>query len=262
MTDYSIQSIPKSRMATIDVCELGRRKHHIAALLEIDVTESRTKIRKYRQQHTEKTSFTAWMLKAVSETISKHSSVAAYLKGNDKLQIFTDVNLSVVVEKDHGGHKVPFPVVIEKAQAKNMVEIGREIEAAKVRETDKDSIVLQRRSSRMERLYYHLPGLFRRTVWRFLLRHPGLIFPKMGNVAVTSLGGVGKVNGWFIPLSVHPVCFGFGSVLKKPLVVNDRVEIREVMNLTVLLDHDVVDGAPMTRFISDLTKNIESGLFL
>jgi len=34
------------------------------------------------------------------------------------------------------------------------------------------------------------------------------------------------------------------------------------MNITVLMDHDVIDGASMARFINELTKNIETGIFL
>ena len=82
----------------------------------------------------------------------------------------------------------------------------------------------------------------------------------MGNVAFTSIGMMGKVNGWFIPISVHPICFGVSSMIKKPAVIDDKIEIREMLNMTILLDHDVIDGAPMARFVSDLTKNVESGL--
>lgn len=32
--------------------------------------------------------------------------------------------------------------------------------------------------------------------------------------------------------------------------------------MTVLMDHDATDGIPMARFISDLTENIEKGVFL
>lgn len=84
----------------------------------------------------------------------------------------------------------------------------------------------------------------------------------MGNVSITSVGMMGKIHGWFIPISVHPVCFGIGSVVKKPVVVNDKIEIREILYMTVLIDHDVIDGAPMARFISDLSKNIENGMYL
>jgi len=30
-------------------------------------------------------------------------------------------------------------------------------------------------------------------------------------------------------------------------------------DMTILVDHDVIDGAPMVRFLDDLTKYIESG---
>jgi pyruvate/2-oxoglutarate dehydrogenase complex dihydrolipoamide acyltransferase (E2) component len=82
----------------------------------------------------------------------------------------------------------------------------------------------------------------------------------MGNVAFTSIGMIGKVNGWFIPISVHPICFGISSIAKKPIVIGDKIEIREILNMTILIDHDVIDGSPMARFISDLSSNIEKGL--
>ena len=71
----------------------------------------------------------------------------------------------------------------------------------------------------------------------------------------------GPFNGWIIPTSVHPLSFGIGSVLKKPAVIADEIKIREILNMTILVDHDVIDGAPMVRFLNDLTKFIESGEF-
>jgi pyruvate/2-oxoglutarate dehydrogenase complex dihydrolipoamide acyltransferase (E2) component len=63
-------------------------------------------------------------------------------------------------------------------------------------------------------------------------------------------------------VSIHPICFAIGSTLKKPGVINDRIEIREYLYMTVLVDHDVVDGAPAVRALSKLTKLIESGFGL
>jgi pyruvate/2-oxoglutarate dehydrogenase complex dihydrolipoamide acyltransferase (E2) component len=81
----------------------------------------------------------------------------------------------------------------------------------------------------------------------------------MGNIAITSIGMLGKASGWFIPISVHPICFGIGKITKKPMVINDQIEIREILNITVLLDHDVADGSQMVKFISELSENIEKG---
>jgi pyruvate/2-oxoglutarate dehydrogenase complex dihydrolipoamide acyltransferase (E2) component len=40
--------------------------------------------------------------------------------------------------------------------------------------------------------------------------------------------------------------------------VEDRIEPREILNLTVAFDHDVVDGAPAARFVERLVDLIES----
>jgi hypothetical protein len=59
-----------------------------------------------------------------------------------------------------------------------------------------------------------------------------------------------------------PLSFGIGSVLKKPVVIDNEIRIREILNMTILVDHDVIDGAPMVRFLNDLTKYIESGALI
>ena len=261
MAGYRIEKFPKTRIATIDVCEIGQQKHHIAAMIEIDVSESREKIKKHKVAGN-RISFTAWLVKAISLTIKDYELVAAYLKGNREVVIFNEIIISMVVEKDLNGQKVPVPLLIEKANERSIESITTQISNAKNSKLEDSDIVLQKESSRMEKLYYLLPGFMRRYVWRYLLKHPKLAFSKMGNVAITSVGMFGKVNGWFIPKSVHPICFGIGSVIKKPVVIDNRIEIREMLNMTILLDHDVVDGVMMARFISNLTGNIEKGIDL
>lgn len=92
-----------------------------------------------------------------------------------------------------------------------------------------------------------------------MLGNPEFAYRKMGNVLITSVGMIGKINGWFIHKSVHPISFGIGSILKKAVVIDNEIRIREILNMTILVDHDVIDGAPMVRFLNDLTKYIESG---
>ena len=47
MTDSKIKSFPLTRIATNDICTIGLRKHHIATMLEIDVTEARERIKQH-----------------------------------------------------------------------------------------------------------------------------------------------------------------------------------------------------------------------
>lgn len=261
MTNFKIHKFPKTRVATIDVCEIGMKKHHIAAMLEFDVTEARDKIRSYKR-NVGKISFTAWIIKVISFTVKRHESAAAYLKGKRRIVIFEDINISMIVEKESAGQKVPIPLIIEKANERSIESITNQITDAKSEVLSQRDIVLQSKTSKLESLYYYLPGFIRRFVWKSMLRHPSFIYSKMGNVAITSIGMMGSINGWFIPKSIHPICFGICSIVKKPAVVNDKIEIREMLNMSILIDHDVIDGAPMARFIRELSSNIEKGLFL
>jgi pyruvate/2-oxoglutarate dehydrogenase complex dihydrolipoamide acyltransferase (E2) component len=261
MTGYRIQKFPRSRIATIDVCALSQSKHHVTGFIEIDVSDARDKIKRYKREKG-RISFTAWLVKAISLTVREHDSVAAYLVGSRRIAIFDDINVSIIVEKRVNNQRVPIPLVIEKADKKSIESITKQITDAQNEVLTEQDIVIQARSTRMEQIYYLLPSFARRMAWRFMMKRPSFLFGKMGNVAITSLGMMGNINGWFIPKTIHPVCFGIGSIIKKPVVVGDSVQIREMLNITVLVDHDVIDGAPIARFINDLTKNIRDGLGL
>lgn len=261
MAENKTITFPKSRIATNDVCAIGKQKHHITALIEVDVTESREKLKQYRSEKS-RISFFAWLIKTITSSIKDFENVASYLKGKRKLIVFKDINVSVAVEKTIEGNKVPIPLVIEKANEKSMETITLQIRDAKEKNlTDKD-IVLQKRSSRLERIYYLFPGFIRRYIWFYLIRHPHFAFNKMGNVAITSVGMLGKTSAWFVPISVHPICLGIGDIIKKPAVVNDEIEIREILHMSILLDHDVVDGMEMAKFVKKMVENIEKGIGL
>lgn len=259
MTNYKIHKFPQSRIATIDICEIGKRKHHVAGLIELDISKTRNKIKEYNKHNNNKISFTAWIISVISNTIKKYETPSSYLKGKNKLMIFENINVSIIVEKDLNGQKVPIPLIIEKANEISIEAISKQINDAKNKQVINKDIVLQKKTDRFERIYYLFPGFIRRYVWKYILRHPKLSFKKMGNVAITSIGMMGQIKGWFVPISIHPICFGLSSIIKKPTVIDDKIEIREMLNMTILLDHDVIDGAPMARFISELSKNIENG---
>jgi len=255
---YSYKKIARSRIATFDIFAVGLLKHHVTAILEFDVTDSRRKLQEMRRSGIN-ISFNAWLIKIISSVVLMHKESAAYLSGKRRLVIFDDINISILVEKNINGEKVPIPLVIKKTNEKSAVEINSEIIQAKGHELTGDDIVLNRKSTRSERIYYVLPGFLRRSAWRIMLKNPRFAYNNMGNVVVTSVGMMGKINGWFMHKSVHPLSFGIGSVLKKPVVIDNQVKVREVLNMTILCDHDVIDGAPMVRFLNDLTRFIEGG---
>jgi pyruvate/2-oxoglutarate dehydrogenase complex dihydrolipoamide acyltransferase (E2) component len=227
-------------------------------MLEFDVTDSRKKLKDLRKSGIN-VSFNGWMIKVISSVLQKYPEASAFLYNKRKLIIFNDINISILVEKKIGVSRVPIPLVIEKTNFKSALDITMEIENAKKQELSDNDIILSKKSTFSENLYYQLPGFLRRTIWKIMLRNPECAYKKMGNVVITSVGMMGRINGWFIHKSVHPLSFGIGSILKKPVVIDNEIRIREILNMTILVDHDVIDGVPMVKFLNDLTKSIESG---
>jgi pyruvate/2-oxoglutarate dehydrogenase complex dihydrolipoamide acyltransferase (E2) component len=58
---------------------------------------------------------------------------------------------------------------------------------------------------------------------------------------------------------MHSLFLIVGGVAWKPTVFEGRIQPREMLSLTIGLDHDVVDGAPAARFVRRLVDLIESG---
>ena len=254
---YRSQAIPNSRIATFDVFAMGMKKHHVSALLEVDVTLGREKLRELRRKGGN-VSLNAWLIKCICEAVQKHPEAAAFKASKRKLLLFDNLNVAFMVEKVNQQQKVPLPMLLEHANQKSIQEITVEIDSAKEQHAPNDTVVLNRKTAWYEQLYYGLPGFCRRTIWKVMLSNPRFAYRKMGNVVVTSLGMIGNLNGWFLHRSVHPLSFGIGAIIKKPVVNNTEIAVREILNLSVLMDHDVLDGAPMVRFVKDLTRIIES----
>jgi pyruvate/2-oxoglutarate dehydrogenase complex dihydrolipoamide acyltransferase (E2) component len=49
-----------------------------------------------------------------------------------------------------------------------------------------------------------------------------------------------------------------GGISQKPGVHEGKIAIREVLDLTVSIDHDVVDGAPAARFVNSFRTLLEA----
>ena len=82
-------------------------------------------------------------------------------------------------------------------------------------------------------------------------------------MAVTAVGMFAGGGGFAItPSAVMSLEVVVGGMSQRPRVVDDHIEARDVLDLTVVVDHNVVDGAPATRFAADLRKLVESAAVL
>ncbi|NLW91261.1 MAG: dehydrogenase [Syntrophomonadaceae bacterium] len=260
---YHIENFPASRLATIDIGAASKMKHHIKALIELDVTEARKMIREKKKQNPN-ISFNSWIIKCISKTVEEYKDIHSIRKGKRKKVLFDDVDISIMIEREIQGEKVPLPYVIRKTNEKSISEIFEEIKAGQSQSIKGEGnyVLGEKKNGYMMKLYYFMPDFVRKIVWRKIIGSPFFTKQNMGTVIITSVGMVGKINGWIIPTSVHPLSFGIGSIIKKPGVIDDKIVVRDYLYMTVSVDHDVIDGAPAVRALSRLTKLIESGFGL
>ncbi|KAA3609196.1 MAG: dehydrogenase [Calditrichaeota bacterium] len=261
MEKFTLFNFPKSRRATFDVGKIGSKKHHIVGLLEVDITNAKRRIKDSKNSGN-KISFTSWFVKAVATSVheSNYSHAIRYKK--DKLISFEEVDISIPVEREINGVKVPIATIIRNASQKTIEEIHTDIQKsvkAKI-ENENDYVLTERKDKSSTGLFFLLPQWMRLIVWKRILKNPFSIKKNMGTVIVTNVGMFGSFAGWIIPKSIHNLCIGIGSIIDKPWVVNDQIEIRKILHLTVLFDHDAIDGAPATRFTQCLVKNLENAI--
>lgn len=256
---------PSSRQLTFDLGKIGLGKHHVKALLEVDVTEAR-RIIKQNRHIGKKISFTAWLIKTIADCIALHPPIAGvnHAKKN-KVLVFNEVDISIVVEKNVNGVPVPLPYVIRKADQKTLGEIQEEIESAKSQEVsgEGDYVLGEEYSTTGMRLFVKLPQWLRLILMRmFVLNNPQRVKNMMGTVMLTTAGMVGHTRGWIIPFSMHPLCLALGSLNEQAAVYRGEIQKREILHLTLLIDHDAIDGVPAARFVDDLVKKLQSGFGL
>jgi len=49
---------------------------------------------------------------------------------------------------------------------------------------------------------------------------------------------------------------------QRPRIVDGQIAIRDVLDLTLVIDHNVVDGAPAARFAAEFRALLESAAVL
>ncbi|HLN66491.1 MAG TPA: 2-oxo acid dehydrogenase subunit E2 [Streptosporangiaceae bacterium] len=82
---------------------------------------------------------------------------------------------------------------------------------------------------------------------------------RVGTVAATAVGMFAGGAGFGITaltvMSLHVIV---GGMSQRPRVVDGQVIVRDVLDLTLAIDHNVVDGAPAARFGAEFRALLES----
>lgn len=160
------------------------------------------------------------LVRVVSSALMEHLDINSSLKDNE-IEVYGNVNMGIAVATERG-LVVP---VLRNANQKTLLEIAREsaILIGKVRE--------------------------------------GKIGPdelSFGTFTITNMGSFGL--NLFTPIINPPesAILGVGKLEKRVVVADeDKIAIRSLMNLCLVFDHRVVDGAPAARFLGKIKEILE-----
>jgi 2-oxoglutarate dehydrogenase E2 component (dihydrolipoamide succinyltransferase) len=199
-----------------------RTSAHVYSVFEVDYS----RVEHLRRQHKAdyerqgaKLTFTAFIAKALVDTLRRHPSLNASIDG-DSVVYRAGVQLGIAVALENG-LIVP---VIKDAGEKSLLGLARAIQ----------DVADRARAKKLNPDEVH-----------------------GGTFTLTNPGGYGAQFGLPIINQPQVAILGVGTIEKRPVVIDDMIGIRLRGYLAMGFDHRLVDGAAADQFLADLKHYLE-----
>lgn len=197
---------------------------HAWMMVEVDATD----LVKTRQHHKSSfkqnegynLTFFAFFVKAVAEGLKKYPMLNSTWAG-DEIKIHKDINISIAVASED---KLYVPV-IKNADDKSIKGIAREIND------------LATRGRKHKLTFQDMQG---------------------GTFTVNNTGSFGSVSSMGIINHPQAAILQVESIVKRPVVVNDMIGIRDMVNLSLSIDHRILDGLMAGEFLKYVKERLQS----
>jgi len=256
---YHLVEFPPERRGMAAFQELKAGRHNMYALLEVDVTLPRKFIEDFKAKTGEQLSFTGYLISCLARAVDEDKAIQACRKGGHQLVMFEDVDVGFMIELKKGEKNLLTAHVIRAANRKTFWEIHQEIRTVQSGQEPTSEQKASWFRSAMQ-LPWPLSVLFKALFLMIVRRNPTIVTSMAGTVGISSVGMFGKGHaGWGIAIGSHGLDLVVGGTARKLVEVEGRIESREFLSLTIIFDHDVIDGAPAARFTRQLVELIESG---
>ena len=260
MSSYTKIPFSLERKQIVDFLRIAKAKHTAYVILEIDITGIRENIRLARRKHKKAVSLTGYLLHCFAQSVADDKMIQAYRKGNN-LVIFDDVDVSTMIERNLNGVHIPVSYVLRKANEKTAFQITEEINKAKESSSDDliDSPEMQKRKRLIE--IVKRVGFLRRWFLKRMFKDPFLKKKFNGTVGFSSMGMFTyNIGGWVIPITPQVLTVMVGGIRELAGYEGDELIKKELIDLSISMDHDILDGAQTARFIEKFRKYISAGL--
>ncbi|TFV88899.1 2-oxo acid dehydrogenase subunit E2 [Blastococcus sp. CT_GayMR16] len=241
----TIRPFPPSRRLVVAAVRAGRRIRPMHGLLEVDVTDARRLL----AASDPPMSTTAFVVAAVARAAAAHPEVHAYRDWRGRLVQHSAVDVQTLVEVETREGPFGLVHVVRDADVRSVADITAELRAAK----DPAATPAGRALPRLAPAAGRVPGVL--PLMYAVLRRSVHAHLRTGTVQVTAVGMFAGGGGFAIaPPTLASLVVVVGGLDRRPRAVGDEIVVRDVLDLTVTVDHDVVDGAPATRFGAELRR--------
>jgi 2-oxoisovalerate dehydrogenase E2 component (dihydrolipoyl transacylase) len=197
---------------------------HAYMMVEVDATnlvQYRDGIKnEFKKKEGFNLTYFAFFVKAVAQALKEYPGINAIWAG-DKIIHKKDINLNIAVATDHE----LFTPVIRNADEKSIKGIAREISEYGVKV----------RTGKLQ-----VDDL------------------KGGTFTVNNTGTIGSVQSMGIINQPQAAILQVESIIKRPVVINNMIAIRDMVNLCLSLDHRVLDGYICGLFMRRVKEILEN----
>ncbi|RKP57132.1 2-oxo acid dehydrogenase subunit E2 [Cohnella endophytica] len=193
-------------------------------MIEVDVTNLvvlRNKLKdEFRQREGINLTYMPFLIKAAVNAI-KDYPIMNSVWAVDKIIVKREINISLSV----GTEDSVVTPVIRQADQKNIAGIAHEI----------DDLARRTRDKKLK-----------------------LDDVQGGTFTVNNTGSFGSILSQPIINYPQAAILTFESIVKRPVVINDMIGVRSMVNLCLSLDHRILDGVICGRFLQRVKENLES----
>jgi 2-oxoisovalerate dehydrogenase E2 component (dihydrolipoyl transacylase) len=221
------QVIPVSPVRRTIANRMVQSKHeapHAWTMVEVDVTNLvnfRNQVKdEFKKKEGVNLTFLPFFIKAVVEALKEYPMLNSTWAG-DKIIVKKNINISIAVATEDALY-VP---VIKDADQKSIFGIAKSIEDLAAR-TRAGKLTMDDMSG--------------------------------GTFTVNNTGSFGSVLSMPIINSPQAAILSVESIVKRPVVIDDMIAIRSMVNLCLSLDHRVLDGLVCGRFLQSVKQKLES----
>jgi len=245
-----VQPFPSNRRVVTAAMRAGRRRMPMYGLIDADVTTANRLL----AGHDPPWSQTAFVVASVARAAAAHPEVHAYRNWRGQLVTHQHVDVATMVEISTPQGPFAIPHVLRDADIRAVPELTAELRQVKRDPSASlSSRWLERAAPAATRIPGTLPAMYAVMARSVAARQ------RVGTVAVTAVGMFAGGAGLGItPLTVMSLEVIVGGMSQRPRVIDGQVIVRDVLDLTLAIDHNVVDGAPAARFGAEFRALLES----